>query len=53
MEAKVKFVACDNPSVTPRTIHFLAAVAEAEAPTISARTKAYRREVLLAEVLFE
>ena len=53
MEAKVNFVACDDPSATPLTIHFLAAVKEAEALTISARTNAYRREVLLAEVLFE
>ena len=40
MEAGVGFVACDNPSATPLTIHILAAVAEAEAKAISERTKA-------------
>ncbi len=40
MESGVKFVACDMPSVTPLTLHVLAAVAEQEATMISARTKA-------------
>ena len=40
MEAKVPFVACDNPHATPFTIHILAAVAEHEAAAISSRTKA-------------
>ena len=40
MEAKVDFVACDNPHATRLTIHVLAAVAEHERETISARTKA-------------
>jgi DNA invertase Pin-like site-specific DNA recombinase len=39
MEAKRPFVCCDNPHATPLTIHILAAVAEAEAVQISARTK--------------
>lgn len=40
LEAKVDFVACDNPAANKLTIHILAAVAEAEAEAISARTKA-------------
>ena len=40
MESGVKFVAVDNPAVTPLTLHVLAAVAEQEAKMISARTKA-------------
>ena len=40
MDAKVPFVACDNPQANDLTIHILAAVAEAEAKAISARTKA-------------
>ena len=39
MEAKVDFVACDNPHALPFTIHILAAVAELEARQISQRTK--------------
>lgn len=40
MESGVSFVAVDNPSVTPLTLHVLAAVAEQEAQMISARTTA-------------
>ena len=40
MEAKVDFVACDNPHANKFTIHILAAVAEYEAEQISQRTKA-------------
>ena len=40
MEAKVDFVACDNPHANKFTIHILAAVAEHEAEQISERTKA-------------
>lgn len=40
MESRVDFVALDMKEATPLTIHILAAVAEAEAKTISARTKA-------------
>jgi DNA invertase Pin-like site-specific DNA recombinase len=40
MEAGVDFVACDNPTANRLTIHILAAVAEAEAAAISARTRA-------------
>jgi DNA invertase Pin-like site-specific DNA recombinase len=40
MEAKVDFVACDNPHANPLTIHILAAVAEDEARRISDRTRA-------------
>ena len=40
MEAKVDFVAVDNPAANKLTLHILAAVAEAEAEAISARTKA-------------
>ncbi len=40
MEAKVDFVACDNPTANKLTIHILAAVAEDEAQRISERTKA-------------
>jgi DNA invertase Pin-like site-specific DNA recombinase len=39
MQAGVDFVACDNPSANKLTVHILAAVAEAEAEAISARTK--------------
>jgi len=39
MEAKVGFVACDNPHASRLTIHILAAVAEHEREMISARTK--------------
>jgi len=40
MESGVDFVACDMPSANRLTVHVLAAVAEAEAHAISARTKA-------------
>jgi DNA invertase Pin-like site-specific DNA recombinase len=40
MAANVDFIAVDNPLATRLTIHILAAVAEAEALTTSARTKA-------------
>jgi DNA invertase Pin-like site-specific DNA recombinase len=40
MEAKVPFVACDNPHATPLTIHIFAAIAEDEAKRISDRIKA-------------
>lgn len=40
MEAKADFIACDNPAANKLTLHILAAVAEAEAEAISARTKA-------------
>jgi DNA invertase Pin-like site-specific DNA recombinase len=39
MNSKVPFVACDNPHANRLTLHFLAAVAEAEAVAISQRTK--------------
>ena len=39
MEAKVDFLACDNPHANKLTIHILAAVAENEAEAISSRTK--------------
>ena len=39
MESGIPFVACDNPSVTPLTLHVLAAVAEQEAKAISTRTR--------------
>lgn len=39
MEAKVDFVACDNPHANKFTIHILAAVAEHETEMISQRTK--------------
>lgn len=40
LESNVEFVACDNPAANKLTLHVLAAVAEAEATAISARTKA-------------
>jgi len=40
MESKVDFVAADNPTANKLTIQILAAVAEDEARSISARTKA-------------
>ena len=40
MEAKVDFVACDQPSATPFTIHIYAALAENERKLISERTRA-------------
>lgn len=40
MESKVDFVAVDNAAANKLTLHILAAVAEAEAEAISARTKA-------------
>jgi len=40
MESKVPFVAADMPDANELTIHILAAVAQAEANAISARTKA-------------
>ncbi len=40
MEAKVDFIACDQPSATPFTIHIYAALAENERKMISERTKA-------------
>jgi DNA invertase Pin-like site-specific DNA recombinase len=40
MESKVNFVALDMPEATPFSIHIYAAIAEHEARTISARTKA-------------
>jgi len=40
MESKVDFIACDFPEATPLTLHIMAAVAEHEAKTVSARTKA-------------
>jgi len=40
MEAKVDFIAVDNPYATRLTIHILAAVAEHEREMISQRTKA-------------
>jgi DNA invertase Pin-like site-specific DNA recombinase len=39
MESGVEFVACDMPSANKLTLHVLAAVAEAEAEMISARTR--------------
>lgn len=39
MESKVEFVACDQPSATPLTIHIYAAMAEHERNAISQRTK--------------
>ena len=38
MEAKIEFVACDNPHASKFTIHILSAVAEHEARQISERT---------------
>jgi DNA invertase Pin-like site-specific DNA recombinase len=43
MESGCDFVACDNPSATPLTVHILSAVAEDEAKRTSARTKAALR----------
>src|SRR4029077_16893506 len=40
LESNVPFIACDNPQANKLTLHILAAVAEAEALTISQRTKA-------------
>lgn len=40
LEADVEFVACDNPAANKLTLHILAAVAQAEAEAISARTNA-------------
>lgn len=40
MEAKVDFIACDQPAATPLTIHIYAAMAEHERKMISERTKA-------------
>ena len=40
MNSAVDFVACDNPAANRLTLHILAAVAEAEAKSISDRTKA-------------
>jgi len=40
MESKVEFVAADMPQANNLTVHILAAVAQAEAEAISARTKA-------------
>lgn len=40
MDGDVAFVATDNPAANKLTLHILAAVAEAEADAISARTKA-------------
>jgi DNA invertase Pin-like site-specific DNA recombinase len=40
MEAKVEFIAVDNPHATRLTLHILAAVAEHERDMISQRTKA-------------
>ena len=40
LNAGTDFVACDNPAANRLTLHILAAVAEAEAKSISERTKA-------------
>lgn len=40
MDSKVDFVACDQPSATPLTIHIYAAMAEHERKMISERTRA-------------
>lgn len=40
MDARIDFIACDNPHATRLTLHILAAVAEHEREMISARTKA-------------
>lgn len=39
MESKVDFIACDQPSATPLTIHIYSAMAEHERSLISMRTK--------------
>ena len=39
MDEKLDFVACDNPHVTPFTIHILAAVAQQEAEATADRTR--------------
>jgi DNA invertase Pin-like site-specific DNA recombinase len=39
MDAKTKFIACDNPSANNLTIHILSAMAEHERQMISLRTK--------------
>jgi len=46
MEAKVEFIAVDNPHATRLTLHILAAVAEHERDMISQRTKAALAERL-------
>lgn len=43
MESQVKFICADMPDATELTIHILAAMAQHEAKTISARTKAALR----------
>jgi DNA invertase Pin-like site-specific DNA recombinase len=43
MDSKVDFVACDQPSATPLTVHIYAAMAEHERKMISERTKAALR----------
>lgn len=45
MESKVNFLALDLKEANPLTIHILAAVAEAEAKTIAARTSAALQEL--------
>jgi DNA invertase Pin-like site-specific DNA recombinase len=40
MDSRIDFVACDQPSATPLTIHIYAAMAEHERNMISERTKA-------------
>jgi DNA invertase Pin-like site-specific DNA recombinase len=40
LNAGTEFIACDNPAANRLTLHILAAVAEAEAKSISERTKA-------------
>lgn len=43
MDSKVDFVACDQPSASPLTVHIYAAMAEHERKLISERTKAALR----------